>query len=185
MAVWKWRPTKYSVQQFMIVRNNTFSCNLCLILLLFHIQLCIMHIVVTILFSILTHRIKVCEAKKLSPLPQMLMAKMLLVWPGLVLCVMHQGLHMNQISVYHTLHMIMQLLQTSLNKYSILLQKFGRVQPAGGVHVEWHRTLLGGAWGKRQPLKMCREKETIPTASNWWTLEFIECTISEAVCRRP
>ena len=120
----------------MIVRNNTFSCNLCLILLLFHIQLCIMHIVVTILFSILTHRIKVCEAKKLSPLPQMLMAKMLLVWPGLVLCVMHQGLHMNQISIYHTLHMIIQLLQTGLNKYSILLQKFGLVQPAGGVHVE-------------------------------------------------
>ena len=75
----------------------------------------------------------------------MLMAKMLLVWPGLALCVMHQGLRMNQLSVYHTLHMIIQLLQTSLNKYSILLQKFGHVQPAGGVHVEQHRTLLGEA----------------------------------------
>ena len=50
-------------------KKQYFCCNLCLILLLFHIQLCIMHIVVTILFSILTHRIKVCEAKKLSPLP--------------------------------------------------------------------------------------------------------------------
>lgn len=84
-------------------KKQYFCCNLCLILLLFHIQLCIMHIVVTILFSILTHRIKVCEAKKLSPLlsPQMLTAKMLLVWPGLALCVMHQGLRMNQLSVYH------------------------------------------------------------------------------------
>lgn len=53
----------------MIVRNNTFCCNICLILLLFHIQLCIIHIVVTVLFSILTHRIKVREAKKFSPLP--------------------------------------------------------------------------------------------------------------------
>ena len=46
-------------------KKQYFCCNLCLILLLFHIQLCIMHIVVTVLFSILTHRIKVCKLKSL------------------------------------------------------------------------------------------------------------------------